>query len=259
MKEAEFWSLIGELGGVADEESVARLAETLASLPKPVVEAFDTALEERVEALAEAPAVPEELRYSETAEWFAAAIVAAGEPAYRKALSAQEPLDVDAWAYAEAEDLLVVAESILDPEQLGLAVEIEWLSPVFPDDVDPAENPVGDEFDDLDSQWGVPAADDSQIERARDDIAGAPAWRSWIAAQPARPGSVAVAIEDDMPLGLQLDGRPQAPHYRYVVPAQRLLECADRRAEMRRVLVDAWSAIAGSVGWAAPPADPGGR
>lgn len=259
MQEAEFWSLIDELGGVADGESVARLAETLAALPKPTVEAFDTALEERVEALAEAPAIPEDLRYSESGEWFAAAIVAAGRPAYREAMRSREPLDADAWAFDEAEDLLVVAESILDPDEIELAVDVEWLSPVFPEDVDLPDGPPADEFGDLADEWGVPVTDDPQIEYACHDVAAAPSWRSWIAAQPSRPGSVAIAIEDDVPVGLMLDGRPQAPHYRYVVPAQRLLDCADRRAEMRRVLVEAWAAIADSVGWAAPPADPGGH
>lgn len=259
MQEAEFWSLIDELGGIADGETVARLAATLAALPKPTVEAFDTALEERVEALAESPAIPEELRFSERGEWFAAALVAAGRSAYREALRAREPLEVDAWSFDEAEDLLVVAESILEPDELELAVDVEWLSPVFPDDVELPDGPPADDLDDLETAWGVPVTDDPQLERARQDIARAAAWRSWIAAQPARPGSVAIAIEDDVPVGLVPDGTPHAPHYRYVVPAQRLLDCADRRTEMRSVLCEAWTAIAQHVGWDAPPADPGGR
>ncbi|MGH3359709.1 MAG: hypothetical protein ACRDO7_12980, partial [Nocardioidaceae bacterium] len=220
---------------------------------------FDTALEERVEKLVECAAIPVDLRYSDTGEWFAAAIVAAGKASYQQALQARRPLDVDDWSFEEAEDLLVVAESILDPAEIELAVDVEWLCPVFPEDAEPPEDPVVGEFDDLGPEWGVPAVEDRKLADACEDIVRAPSWRSWFEAQPSRPGTVAVAVEDEVPTGLTQDGRPQSPHYRYVVPSDRLLEADDRRVEMRGVLVEAWRAIADSVGWEPPPADPGDR
>ena len=51
MRSAEFWELIGVLGGTADEESVARLGEALAELPPRTVEAFGSALDERIDIL----------------------------------------------------------------------------------------------------------------------------------------------------------------------------------------------------------------
>lgn len=259
MRQDEFWDLIGILGGTAGGESVARLAEALAQLPTATVEGFDTELEARVEVLTESPAMPEELRYSDVGESFAAAIVAAGNEAYEKALKSRHPLDADEWSFEEAEDLLVVTETILEPAEIELDAEVEWLGSVFPEDVETPDDPVACEFDDLGPEWGVRVADDPQLDGACADIARAPSWRSWFGAQPRRPGAVVVAIEDDASAGLVPDGRPQAPHYRYVVPAQRLLDASDRRAEMRRVLVDAWCAVADSVGWERPPEDPGRR
>lgn len=257
MRSEQFWELVGVLGGVADEESAARLGEKLATLPARTVESFGGALEERIGILAESPAIPEELRYSEYAEWFAAAIVAAGRPTYEKARRAHEPFAADDWAYGQAEDLLVVSENILEPVEIELdAVEVEWLSLRHPEDVEVADDPVADEFDPLESDWGVRVVEDPLIDAALSDITESRTWRSWFCTQVTRPGVVRVAIDDDAEPGLSESGRPEAREYRYTVPAARLLDATDRRAEMRGVLADAWQAVADNVGWKAPPPAP---
>lgn len=285
VRSEEFWELIGVLGGTADEESVARLGEKLAALPARTVEAFAGALDERIDVLAESPAIPEELRYSETAEWFAAAIIAAGRPAYEKARRAREPFDAADWSFDGAEDLIVVSENILEPVEIELdGVEIEWLSAQHPDDVEATAEVEDDDvesgddavlvddplaadsfsaddplLDDIDAGWDVRVVDDPMIEAALADLTESRAWRSWFCTQSARPGVVRVSIEDDAVSGLSESGRQEAREYRYAVPAQRLLEAADRRAEMRAALVEAWTAVADSVGWKPPPPDPGPR
>ncbi|UYM03702.1 DUF4240 domain-containing protein [Solicola gregarius] len=271
MRSAEFWDLIDVLGGTADEESVARLGERLGGLPARTVEAFGTALDERIDVLAESPAIPEELRYSETAEWFAAAIIAAGRPAYEKARRAHAPFDADDWGFEEAEDLLVVGENILEPVEIELdGVQVEWLSAQRPDEVgDPldaidAADPLDAidppaEVDALDADWDVGVGTDPQVASAVADLTQARTWRSWFCTQSTRAGVVCVSVEDDAETGLNESGRPAAREYRYAVPVERLLAAADRRAEMRAVLVEAWTAVADSVGWKAPPPDPGRR
>ncbi len=258
MRSEQFWELIGVLGGVADEESAARLGEKLASLPPRTVESFGGALDERIGILTESLAIPEELRYSEYAEWFAAAIIAAGRPAYEKARRAREPFTSDGWAYEQAEDLLVVSENILEPVEIELeAVEVEWLSVRHPEDVEVADDPVADDFDPLESDWGVRVIEDPLIGAALTDVSHARTWQSWFRTQAKRPGVVRVAIDDEAAPGLSESGTPDAREYRYCVSADRLLDATDRRAEMRGVLVEAWTAVADSVGWKAPPPDPG--
>lgn len=257
MRNEEFWNLIGVLGGVADEESVARLGEKLAALPARTVEAFGSALDERIDVLAESPAIPEDLRYSENSEWFAAAIIAAGKPAYEKARRARAPFAADDWAFEEAEELLVVSENILEPVEIELdGVEVEWLSVQHPDDVEVSDDPAADAHD---PEWGVPVLNDAQVGAALEDIAQARTWQSWFCTQATRPGGVRVVVEDGAEPGLEESGRPESREYRYAVPTQRLLDAADRRAEMRSALVEAWRAVADRVGWKVPPPDPGPR
>ena len=258
MRSEQFWELIGVLGGVADEESAARLGERLASLPPRTVESFGGALDERVGILSESLAIPEDLRYSEHAEWFAAAIIACGRPAYEKARRTREPFLADDWAYEQAEDLLVVSENILEPVQIDFdGVEVEWLSDQHPDDVEVVDGPVADEFDPVEPEWGVRVVEDPLIEAALADMAQARAWQSWFCTQPKRPGVVWVAVEDDAEPGLSEAGRPGVREYRYAVSVSRLIDAADRRAEMRSVLVEAWQGVADRVGWKAPPPAPG--
>ena len=195
-------------------------------------------------------------------------------------------MDAADWSFEEAEDLLVVSENLLEPVQIELGgVEVEWLSArqladpmpdlhadaVVLDDAEPIDDePLEDDLvgqdvlgydapDDLEAEWDVRVVDDPSIEAALADIVESRTWRSWFCTQDARPGIVRLVIEDDVESGLSEAGPPQAREYRYLVPAQRFIDAADRRAELRAALAETWTAVADRIGWKSPPPDPGPR
>lgn len=267
MRNDQFWGLIDLLGGDAHQESVTVLAEKLAQLPRRTVEAFGSGLQARVDALMRSDAIPVDYARSDLGESLAAAVVGAGETAYDNALGAREPLNEDDWDIEGGEDLLGLSFQVLEPEKVELDIEVRWLTLTFPDDVevptDPVVEAIAVEFGEsveLDaSDWGIPVADDPAIDNARADVVQAPTWHRWFDDQPETPGSVVVEVRDEPSTGLVAERRPLGRHYRYVVPAQRLLDTRDRRGEMRRVFVEAWRAIADELGWQPPPSDPGAR
>jgi len=101
--DARFWALVDLLGGIADDATVDRLE---ASLAPREVEPFVDRVYELVAALLERCDVPASHR-GDTAEWIGAAVVAAGRATYERTLAAGDRLDPEAWAWGEAESLLV--------------------------------------------------------------------------------------------------------------------------------------------------------
>lgn len=115
MEEARFWALVDLLDGVADDASVARLAS---ELRPDEAEPFLDHVYARVGALLERCEVPAS-HAGDTAEWIAAAVVAAGRTTYERTLTAGGRLDPEAWAWGEAEALLVTGVGENDTDEEG--------------------------------------------------------------------------------------------------------------------------------------------
>ncbi|MCL8024769.1 hypothetical protein [Nocardioides bruguierae] len=138
MTPEEFWAHVDSLGGVADDGTVEDLVERLSTAE---AEAFAERVEVLVEELLRACDVPG-THTGDTAEWLAAAVIAAGRETYEATLAAGEPLDPERWAWDEAEALLVVAPVEGEDEAFGLPatppVTFQWLHLTSPDDVETA-------------------------------------------------------------------------------------------------------------------------
>lgn len=161
MDDARFWELVDQLGGVADDATVPRLE---AGLLRGEAEPFLDHVYERVAALLQRCSVPPS-HAGDTAEWIAAAVVAAGRDTYERTRAAGGALDPDAWAWAEAEALLVagVEEHDEDAEQdpdhdedftdhLGhkLGLTLRWCASDAPTGVETTYDPAADDGDDPD-------------------------------------------------------------------------------------------------------------
>ncbi|WP_193604679.1 hypothetical protein [Nocardioides dongkuii] len=105
MTPERFWDLIGTLGGVADDASCARLEALLREHGEG--EEFSDLVEEHEERLVTGCRWPRRIRGSDTMHLVAAAVVAAGRPAY-DAVLARGKVDPGQWDWDEAESLLVV-------------------------------------------------------------------------------------------------------------------------------------------------------
>lgn len=103
MDETRFWGLVALLGGIADEHSVRALE---AELRPEEVEAFGEAVGTRVDQLLARRRVPES-HEGDTAEWIAAAVIAAGREAFERELAEFGDLSPDDWSWSDAEVLLV--------------------------------------------------------------------------------------------------------------------------------------------------------
>lgn len=184
MDETRFWELIGRLGGVADERTVAVLE---AELHPDETESFDAALASRIDRLLERRTVPDS-HEGDTAEWIAAAVIAAGREGYERELAGSGELVPDDWAWSDAEVLLVAgvagdghgaghgaAASSVDVDD-ALGLWMQWKSHRLPDGVATSWDPeIEDVVDDPDDPaFGrVPATD--------------PAWDDALAALAADP------------------------------------------------------------------------
>lgn len=198
VQDERFWQLVDLLGGVANDASVPRLE---ASLRAGEAEAFLDRVYELVAALLQRCSVPAS-HAGDTAEWIAAAVVAAGRTTYENTLAAGGRLDPEAWAWSEAEDLLVAGvpehadagdgdqpDEVADPddvtERLGdeLGLTFQWCSAEVPPDVDTSYDPANDRGDDPehgqvwtdDDEWTRTLAlldGDAEFHRRRAAIAG---------------------------------------------------------------------------------------
>lgn len=198
VQDERFWQLVDLLGGVADDASVPRLE---AALEAGEAESFLDRVYELVAALLQQCSVPPS-HAGDTEEWIAAAVVAAGRTTYESTLATGGLLDPEAWAWSEAEDLLVAGvpghadtqdgdamddDADLDDvtEQLGdeLGLTFQWCSSEVPPDVDTSYDPENDRGDDPehgqvwtdDDEWTRTLAlldGDAEFHRRRAVIAG---------------------------------------------------------------------------------------
>lgn len=104
MESSQFWTVIGLLGGVATDESCARLEAHLEATGD--TGGFAAEVARRVEGLVRGCRWPRELS-GDSVEWIAAAVIASGPEAYERVL-ASGVVAPDEWAWDEAEILLVV-------------------------------------------------------------------------------------------------------------------------------------------------------
>jgi hypothetical protein len=179
MTPERFWELVGTLDGVADDMSCAELDALLRETGEG--SAFADILDPHVESLVRGCRWPNGIAGSDTMNWVAAAVVAAGRSTYEIVLAAQE-VNPDQWQWGEAEALLVAgAEESEDdaPPDHGdpvppVRVALQWLSvpspegvPGPPDDDDPTG--VMDPGDDPD--WGRVPVHDPDWVAARERLA----------------------------------------------------------------------------------------
>lgn len=144
MSPDRFWELVETLGGVADDTTTPALDRVLHDHGEG--EAFQDLVEEHVERLLERCQVPASHR-GDTAEWIAAAVIAAGRAEHDRVLASGAPLVPDAWAWAEAENLLVVGmphevDSPLPGTRIGIT--LEWKTLDLPVDIESTFDPVLD-------------------------------------------------------------------------------------------------------------------
>lgn len=168
MDEREFWSLIDLLGGLADEQTVPRVAEAVALLPEPAQQGFADLVAAHVVRLLNACG-PMGGYLSDADEWLAAAALASGRSSYEAALATGRLAPED-WDWGEAEALLVVGPAsgdVLAGNQayVDTPIPLWWVAP---------ELPLGVPQPDLWPDWfsGDPAFGHSYVED--------PEWlRAW--------------------------------------------------------------------------------
>lgn len=144
MTPERFWQLVGALGGVADDETCARLDELVRSTGEG--SAFTEMVDDHVEALVLECRWPDDFAGSDTMNWVGAAVVAAGKASYDAVRAAGE-VDPEQWRWDEAESLLVVGFELAEEDQAHgpppdhgapvapVAVTLQWLSIPAPDGV----------------------------------------------------------------------------------------------------------------------------
>jgi hypothetical protein len=160
MDEARFWELVDLLGGTADDTTTPRLAAAL--VEQDEVDAFGEHVDVLVAQLLAACDVPAS-HDGDAAEWIAAAVIARGRATYEATLAAGGELDPDAWAWAEAEDLLVVGMTG-EPEDAGPfddGLTLQWKSLEVPVGVETVWDPDDDEHGDDPAYGLVPTSDEA--------------------------------------------------------------------------------------------------
>lgn len=209
MTPQRFWELVGALDGVADDVSCAELDRRLRDSDEG--SAFADILDQHVEPLVRNCRWPDEIAGSDTMNWVAAAVVAAGRPAYESVLATQE-VNPDQWQWGEAEALLVAgaAEGGEDaPSADGdpvppVRVALQWLARPSPagvhgphDDDDPSDTlDMGNDPD-----WGREPVDDPDWVAARERLAADQSFLErrarlgdvglWLTVRPLTPGGQA--------------------------------------------------------------------
>lgn len=244
MTPERFWQLVATLGGRVDDALADQLEDRLAD---GEAEAFGEAVQQRVDDLLAACEVPPS-HGGDTAEWIAAAVVAAGEEVYRRTLAAGGVLDPATWDWHEAEALLVVGHPELDPapddeghwhgETPDLPLTFQWQSERVPPGVrttwgaDTAEvlGALGVAFDPAFGQ--VPAHDPHLVDVAA-DLGPAALQRHLV---------VSEDVEEPRWLLYPEAGDPE--HLVLVVPVDLLLEEEDRRPVYAELLAALDAALA---------------
>ena len=105
MDEDDFWGFVARLGGVADDATCRALHVEVVSAGRAAE--FGTAVDAHVERLLSRCSVPYS-HQGDTAEWIAAAVIAAGRSRYEEILAAGKKLRPRDWRWEDAEALLVV-------------------------------------------------------------------------------------------------------------------------------------------------------
>ncbi|HEY0950365.1 hypothetical protein [Nocardioides sp.] len=153
MDSGRFWELIALLGGRADERTCRTLE---AALSPAEGDDLGEEIQRRVDELLDRRSVPAS-HTGDTAEWIAAAVIAAGRERFERELTQSGPLDPDDWQWEDAESLLVAGfgddddpddgpEAGLDDvstEALedGLGLWLQWKSGRLPAGVTTAWDP----------------------------------------------------------------------------------------------------------------------
>lgn len=159
MKESEFWGAIAELDGYADEESVHELHELLLGEDEEDVAAFQEHLESRLSELRR--------RASEAGislgEAEACAVVAAGREVYSAILNDPAGLNSREW---DCEESILLRQAAPEVQAFlqgipGVAEGGAWLN-------------IG-----TGSDFSIPSAYDSSLERLESLIEASPEWRKW--------------------------------------------------------------------------------
>ncbi|GEP37909.1 hypothetical protein NPS01_15720 [Nocardioides psychrotolerans] len=141
MSPERFWELVETLDGVADDTTTPALDRMLRDHGEG--ENFLDLVEEHVERILERCEVPAS-HQGDTAEWIAAAVIAAGRAEHDRVLLSGAALVPDDWAWAEAENLLVAGaahdqDTPLPGSLLGLT--LEWKTTDLPADMESTFDP----------------------------------------------------------------------------------------------------------------------
>lgn len=218
MTPERFWELVGMLDGVADDMSCAELDALLRETGEE--SAFTDILDPLVESLVRGCRWPSAIAGSDTMNWVAAAVVAAGRTTYESVLAAQE-VNPDQWQWGEAEALLVAGaeERVEDaPPDHGdpvppVGVALQWLAVPAPEGV---QGPHDDDQDEAidpgdDPAWGRVPVHDPDWLAAQQRLAGDQSFldrrarlgdlRLWLTVRPVPPvGQAAPDPDSHSPL-----------------------------------------------------------
>ena len=149
MDEDEFWEFVARLGGVADQASCMALGLELGSAGRGPE--FCDAVEEHVRRLLVACTLPEDL-WGDSAEWLAAAVIAAGRTTYEQHVSSEAAIDPDAWDWDESEALLSTGflhepSDLSASDLLEAVASLQWNAEPVPDGVSTTWEPFVDLLD----------------------------------------------------------------------------------------------------------------
>lgn len=179
MTPERFWQLVGTLGGVAEDETCARLHALVLCTGEG--SAFTAMVEDHVEPLVADCRWPDDFAGSDTRKWVGAAVVAAGKASY-DAVQAQGEVDPEQWRWDEAEALLVVGFEVTEEDQAHgppadhgepmspVAVTLQWLSIPSPPGVRTPHDPDTDsiiDFGDHPDDGRTPVHDPDWVEAQR--------------------------------------------------------------------------------------------
>jgi hypothetical protein len=146
--EDEFWEFVQRLGGVADAASCMALELELGAAGRGLE--FCDAVEVHVRRLLAACTLPEDL-WGDSAEWLAAALIAAGRTTYEENVSSGARIDPDAWNWDESEALLSTGfphepGSLSASDLLESVASLQWNAEQVPDGVSTSWEPFVDMF-----------------------------------------------------------------------------------------------------------------
>lgn len=154
MTPERFWELVATLGGRADDATTPALDGAVRASGEG--DDFGDLVDEHVERLLQRCDVPPSHR-GDSAEWIAAAVIAAGRETYERTLAAGAVLLPHEWQWEEAENLLVVGFTATEGEEEShqpgmegqhLGVTLEWKTTDLPVGVTSFFDPSLDLFGD---------------------------------------------------------------------------------------------------------------